>query len=106
MKATPERMTSDPSLSLDVLKHIDAICARFEAAREAGAAPSLEDYLGPAREPLRTPLLRELLRAAQELCRERGETVPAASLRARFPEYAGLIDAVLVTGGTRPAGRV
>jgi serine/threonine-protein kinase len=96
MQAGPARRAVE-ALSLDELKHIDAVCARFEIAWEAGAKPSLEDYLATAPEPLRTQLFWELLLAAQELCLRRGETVQATSLRARFPEYAGIIDSVLLT---------
>jgi hypothetical protein len=98
MTANPEHQAIEV-LSLDALKHIDAICSRFEADWTEGARPALEDYLATNEEPLRSNLFRELLQAEQELCQQWGEPVQAASLHARFPEYAGIIDAVLGTTG-------
>jgi serine/threonine-protein kinase len=105
MQANPARLAVE-ALSLDALKHIDAVCTRFEVAWEAGEKPALEGYLATAQEPLRTQLFCELLLAAQELRSRRGETVPATSLRARFPEYAGIIDSVLITADSAGSARV
>ncbi|MCL6503455.1 MAG: hypothetical protein K6T86_12270 [Pirellulales bacterium] len=49
------------TLPLAVRQHIDTLCDAFEAAWQQhlahGESPRIEDYLGHAREPLRSALL-------------------------------------------------
>ena len=44
---------SPPVLSPSEARHVDQACDRFEAAWKAGERPRLEDYLGPAEDPLK-----------------------------------------------------
>jgi hypothetical protein len=95
MEAHPSPAGNDLRLPLDAMKHIDSVCAQFEAAWAAGLSPHIEDYLAPAPEPMRLPLFRELLLAEQELRARRGESLAVDLLRARFPEYACVLDSII-----------
>jgi formylglycine-generating enzyme required for sulfatase activity len=78
-------------LSLEALRRIDELSARFEAAWDAGATPRIEDYLEGVQEPERTALFRELLLAERELRKERSAPQEESAYRARFPQYSALI---------------
>jgi serine/threonine-protein kinase len=70
------------SLSLSVQLRLQEVCAPFEAAWQAAAAPHnkrpcVADYLGSSDGPERTALLRELIRLDLHYRRQCGE-VPAA----------------------------
>jgi formylglycine-generating enzyme required for sulfatase activity/tetratricopeptide (TPR) repeat protein len=73
---------------------IDGICDRFEDAWQAGQRPQIEDYLSDTPEPLRSLLLRELLKLDLVYRRQSGETPVAADYVQRFPEHTGLVEAV------------
>jgi hypothetical protein len=104
MTAIPEPRALMSPLPLEALKLIDAVCTRFEAALKGGTEPALEHYLEAAPKLLRIHLFRELLQSEQELRATWGEPVQAEVLRARFPEYAAIIDAVReCAGDTDPA---
>ncbi len=48
-------------LPLGLMHRVDAVCDRFEAVLQAGAAPRIDDYLEMVPEPARPALLGELL---------------------------------------------
>jgi predicted Ser/Thr protein kinase len=76
------------------LRRINLVCNRFEAAWKAGQRPRIEDHLGEVAEPERPSLLRELLAMELSLRRRGGETPAGEEYRKRFPEHAGLVQAV------------
>jgi hypothetical protein len=65
---------------------VDAVCLRFEAAWQAGQRPGIEDYLADAQEPLRSALLRELLKLDIEYRQKAGESPSPEDYRDRFPD--------------------
>ncbi len=73
---------------------IDEACVRFESAWQSGHRPRIEDALETAPASYSRALLRNLL--ALELYRRRraGEAPSALEYRARFPEYAQLVDSL------------
>src|SRR5689334_8876848 len=72
---------------------IDAACQPFEdawqAVRDGGPRPRIEDYLKGVAEAERWPLLRELLQV--ELHHRRGERPSPDEYRARFAEFGPLL---------------
>jgi hypothetical protein len=48
-------------LPLDLMRRVDAVCDRFEAALQAGAAPRIDVYLELVPAPVRLVLMGELL---------------------------------------------
>jgi formylglycine-generating enzyme required for sulfatase activity len=82
------------ALSSSVVGRIDALCNRFEDAWRAGQRPRIEDYLGEGAGPERSLLFRELLKLELEYRRQSGEVPVAADYVQRFPEHAGLVEAV------------
>jgi hypothetical protein len=46
------------------MRQVDAVCDRFEAALQAGAAPRIDVYLGLVPAPVRLVLMGELLALA------------------------------------------
>jgi formylglycine-generating enzyme required for sulfatase activity/tRNA A-37 threonylcarbamoyl transferase component Bud32 len=96
-------------LPVTVLKHVDAVCRRFEDAWRQGRTPSLEEHLAGAGAAERAALLRELLWVELQY---RG-TADAAEYETRFPEEAAVVRSVFAQlatvppgapGGRRPAG--
>jgi hypothetical protein len=73
---------------------LEEILARFEEACESGRRPVLDDHL-PAKEPLRRPVLIELVHADLEYRVKAGEAVRVENYLDRYPELAGDLDAVL-----------
>jgi len=76
------------------LRWIDAICDRFEAAWCRSEVPDLSFYLSEARDELREPLFRDLLRLDLHYRLGRGEDPTAHEYRQRFPELGEVVDAV------------
>jgi hypothetical protein len=60
-------------LPLEVLDEIDRICDRFEAARRAGEAPRIDDYVSELAEPRHRSVLRELLELELGASHNRGK---------------------------------
>src|SRR4051794_28541513 len=85
-------------------RRIDAACDRFERAWLAGRMPRIEDVLAEWPGPDRPELLRELLAVELELRRGLGERLEPREYHARFPAYAGLVDAVF-EASPAPEGR-
>src|SRR5207244_3015154 len=75
-------------------RQIDQTCDRFEAAWKAGQLPRLEEYLGPAAEPVRSALLRLLLLLDWDYRRHAGDDPRAGDYHARFPGDPSLIEDV------------
>jgi hypothetical protein len=51
-------------LPVDLMRRVDAVCDRFEAALQSGEAPRIDAYLGLVPNPARLVLLGELLALA------------------------------------------
>jgi WD40 repeat protein len=75
-------------------RRVDAVCLRFEAAWAAGSQPRIEDFLSAAPEPDRPALLRELLYLDLEYRHRSGNGSNPPEYRARFPDYAAVVDEV------------
>jgi formylglycine-generating enzyme required for sulfatase activity len=90
------RLPPDSSLPVTVLRHVDAVCRRFEDAWRQGRSPSLEEHLAGAADGERAALLRELLRLELQY---RG-TADAAEYECRFPEEAAVVRAVFAQTAT------
>jgi serine/threonine protein kinase len=89
-------MSDEPSPLLDRLpledaERIDEICDDFEAACRAGTEPNIERYLGEARGPIRTVLLRELLAAEVEQRFRQGQRPQPGEYLDRFPAQTTLV---------------
>lgn len=56
-----------PSLSVDLLRRIDAACDRFEESWRSGAMPRIKDYLAPFQQEERPSLLEALQSLQHEL---------------------------------------
>jgi tetratricopeptide (TPR) repeat protein len=89
-------MSETPLLPLSPAeaRHIDQACDRFEVAWKAGQRPRLEDYLGPAEDPVRPALLRQLLLLDWDYRCRAGDEPRAGDYRGRFPGDAALVEAV------------
>src|ERR1043166_9010671 len=72
------------SLSIDVMKRVDAVCDRFEADWKAGKKPAIEKALGATTGPERAELLRMLLKLELEL--RGGAPSSQDTYEARFPD--------------------
>src|SRR5207248_1551811 len=70
---------------------LEEVCARFEAAWQAGQGPRLEDFLGGVDGAEREALLRELLRVELEYRLARGDRPNARDYEARFPGFRELL---------------
>jgi WD40 repeat protein len=79
------------SLPANVLKRIDEVCTRFEAAWEEDPPPRIEDFLGEAAGEEREALLRALLRAELGLRHEGGDTPAAEDYLPRFLGHEALV---------------
>lgn len=106
---TEKSMAMHSTLPLAVRQHIDTLCDAFEAAWQQhsahGESPRIEDYLGHAREPLRSALLRELLFVERQIRLARGETPGAEEYIARFPHDRELIELVFSDSAPLRLGR-
>jgi serine/threonine protein kinase/tetratricopeptide (TPR) repeat protein len=74
---------------------VDAACRQFEADWRGGGEPRIEEVLARADPPQRAALFRELLALEAELRRDRGEHPDPHEYRARFPQHAAAIGAVI-----------
>ena len=91
----------DASLSESALELIDQICDRYEVACREGNRPGVEAFLKGVKEPVRSALVRELLRvflhylqADQRQRWQRGERVSVKSYLEQTPalrEHSGLV---------------
>jgi tRNA A-37 threonylcarbamoyl transferase component Bud32/uncharacterized protein YjeT (DUF2065 family) len=77
-----------------LVRLVDEVCSRFEAAWQTGPRPHLEQYLQAVQHALRSALLRELLALDLAYRRKEGEKPSPAEYRARFRDDAELIHAV------------
>jgi Tol biopolymer transport system component len=71
---------------------MERIFDRFEDAWKAGQRPRCEEFLGEAREPGRSTLLRELLVLELAHRRRYGETPAQEEYHERFPEHPEVVE--------------
>jgi WD40 repeat protein len=82
-----EHPASPDSVRLALARQVDEVCLRFEAAWQAGQRPAIEDYLANAQEPLRSDLLRELVKLDIEYRRTKAREGPSPrDYRDCFPD--------------------
>src|SRR5262249_8959916 len=74
---------------------VDAACRRFESEWQGGCEPRIEAFRAGPAPPQRAALFRELLALEVELRRDRGERPDPREYRARFPDHAAAIAAVI-----------
>src|SRR5262245_39826573 len=79
------------ALSLAAQSVIEQLCTRYEAARQAGAAPSLEVYLHESSVTDPAALLAELVAIDVTYRRRRGERPAVSDYTGRFPAFAAVI---------------
>jgi tetratricopeptide (TPR) repeat protein/predicted Ser/Thr protein kinase len=97
---TVQGPTHDWELPLADRRRIDAACDRFEDAWRAGEPPDLASFLAGTPDPAQARLFRELLILDLEYRRRGGATtLDAEGYRARFPEFATVIDAAFTLDG-------
>jgi serine/threonine protein kinase len=91
-------------LPLEARRRLEAVCARFEAALQAGLRPRPEDYLDVPAGPEHLFLLRELIPLEVYYRRRAGEAPTAADYCRRFPqlESTWLQQAVSASTADRP----
>jgi tetratricopeptide (TPR) repeat protein len=98
-------LTGPEACSVELARHIDRVCTRYEAAWKAGQRPRAEEYLpaGPEAQP--AALVQELLRLEAEYRRRRGEGPTAEEYQRRFPalDRAWLEQAVAAPATTESA---
>jgi hypothetical protein len=89
-------------LPLPLLRRANALCNAFDAEWQRGRRPRAEDFLGEATGPVRSYLLRELLRIELEYRSRGGETPAEDDYRARFRDHAELVRQLFQPGGSEP----
>jgi hypothetical protein len=88
---------------LSQLQRIEAACARFGAAWEAGQHPAIEAALAEVPPADRATLLRELLTLELDYRGRTGEAPTLEEYQARFAEYAELVAVVFREHTAPPA---
>src|SRR6266542_551908 len=71
--------------SVELARHVDRVCSRFEAAWKAGQRPHVEDYLPVGPQAERSALLSGLIPLEAEYRRRLGEEPAAEEYYRRFP---------------------
>src|SRR5262249_4313614 len=94
---------SSPAAStppVEVARHVDQVCTRFEAAWKAGERPRVEDYLPEGPQAERSALAAELIPLEAEYRRRLGEDPGAEEYQGRFPalDRAWLAQALAAPG--------
>jgi serine/threonine protein kinase len=90
-----QRGSRDPTHShVSSTGHIDQVCDQFERACQAGNPPLIEEVLIQAPPSERDHLLGELLEIELDFRQRSGAFLQLDDYRGRFPESAGLIEAV------------
>lgn len=78
-----------------LVRRLDALCDRFEAALQSGANPRIENYLDGVEETVRDCLLRELLHLEVTYTLSRDASVDLANFRERFPDHVDVAEDAL-----------
>jgi tetratricopeptide (TPR) repeat protein/tRNA A-37 threonylcarbamoyl transferase component Bud32 len=89
-------LNADQSLPIAALEQIHRECEQFEDSWGSGAARKMEEFLADQQEPVRSALLRELLKVELELRQKLAETVEPNEYRQRFPDDIELVDSVFL----------
>jgi WD40 repeat protein/predicted Ser/Thr protein kinase len=105
---------SEPSLAsngeapLELVRRVDRVCNRFEAAWRVGRPLAVEECLAGWEEPERSVLLRELILLEVYYRRRPGESGGAADYRGRFPQLdpEWLESVLAITGATSGSGAI
>ena len=89
-------LNADQSLPIAALEQIHRECEQFEDSWGSGAARKIEELLADQQEPVRSALLRELLKVELELRQKLAETVEPNEHRQRFPDDIELVGSVFL----------
>lgn len=95
------RMSEPDSRRSEVIQSVDTLCREFEAAWQADKRPDISDFLDRVEDEQKEPLLARLVLLDVVHRRRFGDTPSAAQYKARFPEYAQVIDAALASEDTQ-----
>ncbi len=91
-------MTLDPDNTAEIpasaLACIDEVCLNFEHAWRLGSEPKLEDYLNGFSQPLRAPLISELILLDIDYRERNGEHPQAQDYHSRLPGDRSTIESV------------
>jgi WD40 repeat protein/serine/threonine protein kinase len=100
--------TSNGEAPLELVRRVDRVCNRFEAAWRAGRPLAIEECLAGWEEPERSVLLRELILVEVWHRRRHGEICREADYRNRFPQLdpEWLESVPAITGATSAARAV
>jgi tetratricopeptide (TPR) repeat protein len=79
-----------------LVRLVEAVCDRFEAAWRSGPRPHIELYLGAVEHSVQAALLRELLTLDVEYRRQAGEDPIPSEYLARFPSDTEVIEDAFV----------
>jgi WD40 repeat protein/tRNA A-37 threonylcarbamoyl transferase component Bud32 len=94
-----ELLPTDDPLPLQTRRQVEPVCDAFDRAWREGGRPRLEDFLAQHPEPVRSYLLRALLRIELEYRGHRGESPPVEEYRERFrDDWPRLTDIFLGDG--------
>jgi Flp pilus assembly protein TadD/serine/threonine protein kinase len=97
----------DESLPADALRHINAICLKFEQACQAAPPwPRLEDFLTDAQGRTWIALLRELLTLEVYYRQAAGESIGLAKYQQRFPGHDDLLQPLVAPAPSTAASHV
>src|SRR5262249_18491028 len=84
-----DSMSSPPAgpetCPVELARHVDRVCTRFEAAWKAGQQPRVEEYLLVGAEAEDAALVKELIPLEAEYRRRLGENPTAEEYQRRFP---------------------
>jgi serine/threonine protein kinase len=87
-----------PTLAPEQLHYVEEVCDQFEAlwksARCPEERPRIEEYCPATENPVKEPLLRQLLKLDLAYRSEIGEMPALKEYQGRFPEYGELIGAI------------
>ncbi len=99
MSAAPvDPHPASEELSLSIVLQIEDICLRLEKAWQTGEQPRIEDVLAEVPDAGRPHLLRQLLGREVHYRRKKGDNPALEDYLARFPQWAGVVKAVLGAG--------
>ncbi len=94
--------TDDDPLPLQARQQVEPVCDEFDRACRKGERPRLEEFLRQRPEPVRSYLLRALLRIELEYCRSRGESPTAEQYHERFADDWPVLLDLLPGDGSYP----
>ena len=90
--AERELTDSEPAVTVETQRQIDALCDEFEQAFRDGENPRIEDYPRRLPDTCRPRVLRELVAIEVQLLAEKGSPTNVDDYRRRFPDAAIVLE--------------